>query len=54
LMVVLDAEHPPAAGTAMGFAITGFSINAALALGISVVILSLAHHLFKSYLRDLT
>lgn len=54
LMVVLDTEHPPAAGTALGFAITGFSINATLALGISVIILCTAHHLFKSYLRDLT
>lgn len=54
LMVVLDAEHPPAAGTALGFAITGFSVNAALALAISVIILCIAHHLFKSYLRDLT
>ncbi len=54
LMVILDAEHPPAAGTALGFALTGFSINAALALGISIIILSFAHYLFKSYLRDLT
>lgn len=54
LMVILDAEHPPAAGTALGFAITGFSINAAIALGISIVILSMSHHFFKPYLRDLT
>ena len=53
LMVVLDMEHPPAAGTALGVAITGFSNEVALALITSSIILSLIHQLFKPYLRDL-
>ncbi len=53
VMVVTDTEHPPASGTALGFVITGFDLNAAIALITSVIILSLAHHFFKPYLRDL-
>ena len=53
LMVVLDMEHPPAAGTALGVAINGFSNEVALALITSSIILSLIHQLFKPYLRDL-
>ena len=53
VMVVTDTEHPPASGTALGFAITGFDLNAAIALITSVIILSLVHHFFKPYLRDL-
>jgi len=53
LMVVLDMEHPPAAGTALGVAITGYSNEAALALITSSILLSLIHQLFKPYLRDL-
>jgi len=53
VMVVIDTEHPPASGTALGFAITGFDLNAAIALITSVIILSLVHHFFKPYLRDL-
>jgi len=53
VMVVTDTEHPPASGTALGFVITGFDLKAAIALITSVVILSLAHHFFKPYLRDL-
>jgi len=54
LMVALDAEHPPAGGTALGIAITGFSPNVAIAVLTSSVVLSLAHHFFKSFLKDLT
>ena len=53
IMVVTDTEHPPASGTALGFAITGFDLNAAIALITSAIMLSLAHHFFKPYLRDL-
>jgi len=31
LMVALDAEHPPAGGTALGVAITGFSLSVMVA-----------------------
>lgn len=53
LMVALDMEHPPASGTALGVVITGFSVNVGLAVVTSSIILSLAHHFLKRYLRDL-
>lgn len=52
IMVVTDTEHPPASGTALGIAITGFSLNAAVAVVTSVIVLSLVHHFFKPYLKD--
>ncbi len=54
IMVVIDTEHPPASGTALGFAIEGFDQNVVITVMASVLILSLARHLFKKYLRDLT
>ena len=54
LMVSLDVEHPPASGTALGIAITGFSPFVMLAVVTSSIALSLAHHFFKKYLKDLT
>ncbi|HEY68519.1 MAG TPA: HPP family protein [Thermoflexia bacterium] len=54
VMVVIDTEHPPAAGTALGVAIKGFSPKVALAVVTSAVILSLVHHLFRPRLKDLT
>ncbi len=53
-MVVTDTEHPPAAGTALGVAITGMSPNVLVAVILSIVLLSLIHRIFKPYLRDLT
>jgi hypothetical protein len=52
-MVALDFEHPPAAGTALGVAITGFSLNVAFAVVGGSVILVLVHHLLKRHLKDL-
>ena len=52
-MVVIDTERPPAAATALGVAITGFSLSAAIAVITSVIVLSLAHHFLKPFLRDL-
>jgi len=54
LMVALDAEHPPAGGTALGVAITGFSISVMVAVLTSSIALSLAHRFLKKYLKDLT
>jgi len=54
LMVALDVEHPPASGTALGTAITGFSIDVMIAVLTSSLILSLAHHFSKRFLKDLT
>jgi len=53
IMVVTDTEHPPASGTALGFAISGFSLDVTATMVASVVVLSLIHHCFKRYLRDL-
>ena len=54
IMVVTDTAHPPAAGTALGVAMTGISPDVFVTIIISIVILSLIHHFFKPYLRDLT
>ena len=54
LMVALDVEHPPAGGTALGVAITGFSVSVMVAVLTSSIVLSLAHRFFKKYLKDLT
>jgi len=53
-MVVTDTEHPPASGTALGVAITGMHPSVLIAVVLSIVMLSLIHHFFKPYLRDLT
>jgi len=54
LMVAIDVEHPPASGTALGVAITGFSYEILLAVITSTIVLSLAHRFCKKFLRDLT
>jgi CBS-domain-containing membrane protein len=54
LMVVTNTEHPPASGTALGVALTGFSVDATIAVIVSSALLSLIHHFSKSYLKDLT
>jgi len=54
LMVMTNTEHPPASGTALGVAITGFSPGVAIAVVTSAIILSLAHHFLKRFLKDLT
>jgi CBS-domain-containing membrane protein len=53
IMVVIDTEHPPAAATALGLAIMGFSLDAAIAVVTSAVLLALAHRFLKPFLRDL-
>jgi CBS-domain-containing membrane protein len=53
LMVVTDTEHPPAAGTALGIAMIGFSPELGLFTLLSVLILSLGHYSLKSRLKDL-
>ena len=54
VMVIVDVEHPPAAGTALGVAISGFSWEVTIALLTSAVLLSLAHYFLKPWLKDLT
>jgi len=54
LMVTLDFEHPPAAGTALGFSLMGFSFKATMVLITSVTILAILHRVLKKHLKDLT
>lgn len=53
VMVVFDVEHPPAAGTALGIAMTGFSWGVGTAIVSSTIVLILIRELFKPYLKDL-
>jgi CBS-domain-containing membrane protein len=53
-MVVIDTEHPPAAGTALGVAITGITWEVFVAVTASIILLSIIHVLAKPYIRDLT
>jgi len=54
LMVALDFEHPPASGTALGVAITGFSVDVLVAVITASVIIALAHWLLRKYIKELT
>jgi len=53
VMVVSDTEHPPAAGTALGVAVSGFSPSLLVSVVTSVAVLALAHHVLRSRLADL-
>ena len=53
IMVVVDMEHPPAAGTALGVVITGFRWEVAIAIVTAVLVLSFVHFAFRRYIRDL-
>jgi len=54
LMVALDFEHPPASGTALGIAMTGFSTSVVIAVITSSIVLSLAHMVLRRHLKNLT
>ena len=54
VMVIIDAEHPPASATALGVAISGFSWNVTIALIASALVMSFVHHVAKGHLKDLT
>jgi len=53
LMVITGTEHPPASGTALATAISGFSFKILLALIISTCVLSAIKYILKPYLKDL-
>jgi CBS-domain-containing membrane protein len=53
IMVITDTEHPPAAGTALGISLSGFSFQIFISLVVSVVVLALIHNFFKSHLKNL-
>jgi CBS-domain-containing membrane protein len=54
LMVITDTEHPPAAGTALGIAVAGFSIELGVFTLLSAFVLSMSHRVLRPWLRDLT
>ena len=53
IMVVMDFEHPPAAGTALGMTLAGYTSSSAIAIIISVFILAFISYVTKPFLRDL-
>ena len=53
LMGLTDTEHPPAAGTALGFAIVDFSVELVAVLLVSVVFMVVAQQLVLARLRTL-
>ena len=53
LMVVLDVEHPPAAGTAMAVVINEVSIDVFITIMLSAVILSQCRYYLRDYLKNL-
>lgn len=54
LMVVTDTEHPPAAGTALGVVVLGFSVKLTFTILISIFFLAGVHYFFKNQIRDLS
>ncbi len=52
-MILTNTEHPPASGTALGAAITGYRFEALFTIITSMVLLSLFRHLLKKHLVDL-
>jgi len=53
IMVALDVEHPPAAGTALAVVINEVSLDAFVTIMISVVVLSQCRYYLRHYLKDL-
>jgi CBS-domain-containing membrane protein len=52
-MAVTNTEHPPAAGTALGLVVTGWTPSAVLFVVLGTVILSLIHLVLRPYLKNL-
>ena len=53
VMVLTDTEHPPAAGTALGLVVSGWSPSSVLFVLLGAVLLSLVHLLLRSRLTNL-
>jgi CBS-domain-containing membrane protein len=53
IMVALDVEHPPAAGTALAVVINEVSLNAFITIMLSSVILSQCRYHLRNFLKDL-
>lgn len=53
IMVVIDTEHPPASGLALGVAISGYSLKVALTVITFSLVLSIVHVIFKNQIKNL-
>lgn len=53
LMVTLDVEHPPAAGTALAVVINEVSLDAFITITLSAVILTQCRYYLRGYLKNL-
>ncbi|KPJ66624.1 MAG: hypothetical protein AMJ43_07565 [Coxiella sp. DG_40] len=53
IMVALDVEHPPAAGTALAVVINEVSPDAFITIMISALVLSQCRYYLRRYLKDL-
>jgi CBS-domain-containing membrane protein len=53
LMVALDVEHPPAAGTALAVVINEVSLDAFATIMIGALVLSQCRYYLRRYLKDL-
>lgn len=53
LMVVLDVEHPPAAGTALAVVINEVSPDVFVTIMVSALVLSQCRYYLRNHLRDL-
>ena len=53
VMAVTNTEHPPAAGTALGVVIAGFSWRIVFGVVVGVPVLALIHNLLRPFLLDL-
>jgi len=53
IMVVIDTEHPPASGLALGVAISGYTSKVAITVITFSIVLSIVHVLFRKQIKDL-
>lgn len=53
LMTIIDMEHPPASGTALGIVVYGWASWIVLFVLVCAAMLSIAKYLLKPWLRDL-
>ncbi|MBH10489.1 MAG: hypothetical protein CMG74_09110 [Candidatus Marinimicrobia bacterium] len=53
IMVIIDLEHPLAAGTAFGMTMIGYNSESVYAFFISIFLLAMISHYGKPFLKDL-
>ena len=53
LMVALDVEHPPAAGTALAVTINEVTLASAIAIILSALLITQCRYMMRKFLKDL-